>query len=133
MSFVINKLSKISIRNLSFFVIFLLFFSTSLIRQTSNALLILRMVTKHFVEIGSDRNLYPYFLPQENSTERISLMCIFVDTLYRTAIIIPVESLNYVLHLEVFNNLLSLLSIQMCVDDSTLISAIYSIFMHRLK
>jgi len=105
----------------------------SLTRQTSNALLILRMVTKHFVEIGSDRNLYPYFLPQENSNERISLMCLFVDTLYRTAIIIPVETFNYVLHLEVFNTLLSLLSIQMCVNDATLISAIYSIFMHRLN
>ncbi|CAF1028148.1 unnamed protein product [Adineta steineri] len=100
--------------------------------QTYSALFILRSITKYFIEIDSERNLHPYFLPQDNSIERISLMIIFVDTLFRTTIIIPVKSYTYALHLEVLNTLLSLLSIQMCAKEAVLISAIYSIFMHRL-
>ena len=60
-------------------------------------------------------------------------MSLFVDTLFRTTIAIPVESYTYALHLEVLNTLLSLLSIQMCAKEAALISAIYSIFMHRLE
>jgi len=60
-------------------------------------------------------------------------MSIFVDTLFRTTIIIPVQSYSYGLHLEVLNTLLSLLSIQMCAKEAVLISAIYSIFMYRLE
>ena len=60
-------------------------------------------------------------------------MSIFVDTLFRTTISIPVESYTYSLHLEVLNTLLSLLSVQMCAKEEVLISAIYSIFMHRLE
>ncbi len=94
---------------------------------------ILRLISKYFIEINSEQNLYPYFLPQENSLERISSMSIFVDTLFRTTIIIPVESYTYSLHLEVLNTLLSLLSIQMCAKEAVVISAIYSIFMYRLE
>ena len=65
--------------------------------------------------------------------ERVSLMSIFVDTLFRTTIFIPVQSSTYALHLEVLNTLLCLLSIQMCAKETILISAIYSIFMHRLE
>jgi hypothetical protein len=99
--------------------------------QTYSALFILRSVTKYFIEIDSEQNLYPYFLPQDNS-DRVSLMSYFVDTLFRTTIAIPVETYSYALHLEVLNTLLSLLSIQMCAKEAALISAIYSIFMHRL-
>ncbi|CAF3752355.1 unnamed protein product [Rotaria sp. Silwood1] len=99
--------------------------------QTYSALFILRCITKYFIEIDSEQNLYPYFLPQNNS-DRISLMSFFVDTLFRTTIAIPVELYSYALHLEVLNTLLSLLSIQMCGKEAALISAIYSIFMHRL-
>jgi hypothetical protein len=60
-------------------------------------------------------------------------MSFFVDTLFRTTIAIPVETYSYALHLEVLNTLLSLLSIQMCAKEAALISAIYSIFMHRLE
>ncbi len=60
-------------------------------------------------------------------------MSYFVDTLFRTTIAIPVETYSYALHLEVLNTLLSLLSIQMCAKEAALISAIYSIFMHRLE
>lgn len=60
-------------------------------------------------------------------------MSIFVDTLFRTTINIPVESYSYALHLEVLNILLSLLSIQMCAKEAAFISAIYSIFMYRLE
>ncbi|CAF4209131.1 unnamed protein product, partial [Rotaria sordida] len=55
-----------------------------IIHQTYNALFILRLITKYFIEIDSEQNFYPYFLPQDVSTERISLMTIFVDTLFRT-------------------------------------------------
>ncbi|CAF0810057.1 unnamed protein product [Adineta steineri] len=99
--------------------------------QTYSALFILRCVTKYFIEIDSEQNLHPYFLPQENS-DRLSLMSLFVDTLFRTTIAIPVETYTYALHLEVLNTLLSLLSIQMCAKEAALISSIYSIFMHRL-
>ncbi|CAF0946391.1 unnamed protein product [Rotaria sordida] len=99
--------------------------------QTYSALFILRCITKYFIEIDSEQNLYPYFLPQDNS-DQVSLMSFFVDTLFRTTIAIPVESYSYALHLEVLNTLLSLLSIQMCAKEAALISAIYSIFMHRL-
>jgi len=111
----------------------LYFFSNIVIWQTYSALFILRSITKYFIEIDSEQNLYPYFLPQDNSIERISLMSIFVDTLFRTTIFLPVESYSYGLHLEVLNTLLSLLSIQMCAKEAVLISAIYSIFMHRLE
>jgi hypothetical protein len=67
------------------------------------------------------------------SLDRVSLMSFFVDTLFRTTIAIPVETYSYALHLEVLNTLLSLLSIQMCAKEAALISAIYSIFMHRLE
>ena len=60
-------------------------------------------------------------------------MSLFVDTLFRTTIAIPVTPFSYPLHLEVLNALLSLLSIQMCAKEAALISAIYSIFMHRLE
>jgi hypothetical protein len=60
-------------------------------------------------------------------------MSLFVDNLFRTTIVIPVQSYSYALHLEVLNTLLSLLSIQMCAKEAALISAIYSIFMHRLE
>lgn len=60
-------------------------------------------------------------------------MSYFVDTLVRTTIALPVENFSYALHLEVLNTLLSLLSIQMCAKEAALISAIYSIFMHRLE
>lgn len=60
-------------------------------------------------------------------------MVSFVDTLFRTSIAVPVQIFSYALHLEVLNTLLSLLSIQMCVKEATLISAVYSIFMHRLE
>ncbi|UJR14717.1 hypothetical protein I4U23_001710 [Adineta vaga] len=99
--------------------------------QTYSALLILRCITKYLIEIDSEQNLHPYFLSQDNSN-RISLMSFFVDTLFRTTIAIPVETYSYALHLEVLNTLLSLLSIQMCAKEAALISAIYSIFMHRL-
>ncbi|CAF2004200.1 unnamed protein product [Rotaria magnacalcarata] len=99
--------------------------------QTYSALFILRCVSKYFIEIDSEQNLYPYFLPQDNP-DRVSLMSYFVDTLFRTTIAIPVQSYSYALHLEVLNTLLSLLSIQMCAKDAALINAIYSIFMHRL-
>ncbi|CAF4257562.1 unnamed protein product [Rotaria sp. Silwood2] len=102
------------------------------IHQTYNALFILRLITKHFIEIDSEQNLYPYFLPQDISTERISLMTIFVDTLFRTTIMLPVDSYSYGLHLEVLNTLISLLCIQMCAKEAILISSIYSIFMHKL-
>ena len=36
-------------------------------RQTYNALFILRSITKYFIEIDSEQNLYPYFLTQDNS------------------------------------------------------------------
>jgi len=100
-------------------------------RQTYNALFILRIITKYFIEIDSEQNLHPYFLPQENS-DRLSLMTVFVDILFRTTISIPVRPYSYALHLEVLNTLLSLLSIQMCAKEAALISAVYSIFMHRL-
>ncbi|CAF4113336.1 unnamed protein product [Rotaria socialis] len=102
------------------------------ISQTHNALFILRLITKHLIEIDCEQNLYPYFLPQDTSTERPSLMTAFVDTLFRTTITQPVEPDSYSLHLEVLNTLLSLLSIQMCAKEDVLISAVYSIFMHRL-
>lgn len=111
----------------------LLICSTIVVHQTYNALFILRLITKYFIEVESEQNLYPYFLPQEISNERISLMNIFVDTLFRTTIIIPVDKNTYGLHLEVLNTLLSLLSIQMCAKEALFISAIYSIFMHRLE
>ena len=107
--------------------------SNSVISQTYNALFMLRTITKYFIENDSEANLYPYFLPPENYTERVSLMCVFVDTLYRMAILLPVESYTYGVHLEVLNTLLSLLSIQMCADQAVLISGIYSIFLHRLE
>ncbi|CAF4061402.1 unnamed protein product [Rotaria magnacalcarata] len=100
--------------------------------QTHNALFILRLITKYFIEIDCEQNLYPHFLPQDTSPERLSLMTLFVDTLFRITITQPVESDSYSLHLEVLNTLLSLLSIQMCAKEDVLISAIYSIFMHRL-
>ncbi|CAF5141841.1 unnamed protein product, partial [Rotaria magnacalcarata] len=100
--------------------------------QTHNALFILRLITKYFIEIDCEQNLYPHFLPQDTSAERLSLMTLFVDTLFRITITQPVESDSYSLHLEVLNTLLSLLSIQMCAKEDVLISAIYSIFMHRL-
>ncbi|CAF1173754.1 unnamed protein product [Rotaria sordida] len=103
-----------------------------IIHQTYNSLFILRLITKYFIEIDSEQNFYPYFLPQDISTERISLMTIFVDTLFRTTIMLPVDSSTYGLHLEVLNTLLSLLSIQMCAKEAIFISSIYSIFMHRL-
>ncbi|CAF3796619.1 unnamed protein product [Rotaria sp. Silwood1] len=103
-----------------------------IIYQTYNALLILRLITKFFIEIDSEQNLYSYFLSEDISSERISLMTIFVDTLFRTTIMLPVDSYSYALHLEVLNTLLSLLSIQMCAKEALLISSIYSIFMHRL-
>ncbi len=109
------------------------YFSNIVIWQTYSALFILRSITKYFIEINSEQNLYPYFLPQDNSIERISLMSIFVGTLFRTTIFIPVESFTNALHLEILNTLLSLLSIQMCAKEAVLISAIYSIFMHRLE
>ena len=90
-------------------------------------------MTKYFIEIDSEHNLYPYFLPQDNSAERISLMSIFVDTLFRTTILLPVQSYSYGLHLEILNTLLSLLSIQMCSQQTTLINAIYTIFMHSIE
>ena len=93
----------------------------------------LRAITKYFIENDSEENLYPYFLPQDNFNERVSLMCVFVDALYRMAILLPVESYTYGVHLEVLNTLLSLLSIQMCADQAVLISGIYSIFLHRLE
>ena len=111
----------------------LIIFSVTLIRKTYNTLLILRVITKYFIEIDSEQNLCPYFIPQESSLQRISLMCIFIDSLYRLAIIVPVEPYSYGLHLEVLNTLLAFLSIQMCADEAILISAIYSIFMHRLE
>ncbi|CAF5129679.1 unnamed protein product, partial [Rotaria sp. Silwood1] len=104
-----------------------------IIYQTYNALLILRLITKFFIEIDSEQNLYSYFLSEDISSERISLMTIFVDTLFRTTIMLPVDSYSYALHLEVLNTLLSLLSIQMCAKEALLISSIYSIFMHRLE
>jgi len=110
-----------------------IYFSNTIVCQTYSALFILRSITKYFIEIDSEQNLYPYFLPQDNSIERISLMSIFVGTLFRTTIFLPVESYSYALHLEVLNTLLSLLSIQMCAKEAVLISAIYSIFMHRLE
>ena len=60
-------------------------------------------------------------------------MTVFVDILFRTTITIPVRPYSYALHLEVLNTLLSLLSIQMCAKEAALISAVYSIFMHRLE
>ena len=35
--------------------------------QTYSALFILRSITKYFIEIDSEQNLHPYFLPNENS------------------------------------------------------------------
>jgi len=117
-------------KNFSFI---LSFFSNLVLWQSCSALFILRCITKYFIETDSEQNLYPYFLPQDNSIERLSLMSIFVDTLFRTTIFVPVESYSYGLHLEVLNTLLALLSIQMCAKEAVLISAIYSIFMHRLE
>ncbi|UJR32022.1 hypothetical protein I4U23_019491 [Adineta vaga] len=104
----------------------------SLVWQTYSALFVLRSITKYFIEIDSEQNLNLYFVPQENSMEHISFISIFVDTLFRTTIILPVTSYSYALHLEVLNTLLALLSIQMCAKEAILISSIYSIFMHRL-
>lgn len=83
--------------------------------------------------MDSEPNLYRYFLPQDILNERTSLMTVFVDILFRTAINLPVDSDSYGLHLEVLNTLISLLSVQMCAKEAVLISAIYSIFMHRLE
>jgi hypothetical protein len=41
--------------------------SNIVIWQTYSALFILRSITKYFIEIDSEQNLYPYFLPQDNS------------------------------------------------------------------
>ena len=127
-----NALSRI-LHHRNSYIQSLVFSSNVLLSQTYNALLILRCITKHFIEIDSEQNLYPYFLPQDHSVERISLMSIFVDTLFRTTIFVPVQSSTYALHLEVLNTLLCLLSVQMCAKEAVLISAIYSIFMHRLE
>lgn len=107
--------------------------SNAIVWQTYSALVVLRAITKYFIEVDSEQNLYLYFVPQDNATERLSLMSAFVDTLFRTTIILPVQSYSYALHLEVLNTLLSLLSIQMCAKEAVLISAIYSIFMYRLE
>ncbi|CAF0880831.1 unnamed protein product [Adineta ricciae] len=104
----------------------------SLVWQTYSALFVLRSITKYFIEIDSEPNLSLYFTPQENLLERTSLMGVFIDTLFRTTIILPVTSYSYALHLEVLNTLLSLLAIQMCAKEAAFISAIYTIFMHRL-
>ena len=108
-------------------------FSNVVVWQTYNSLFLLRLITKYIIEIDSEENLYSYFIPKENSIERISLMSLFVDNLYRTATTLPVESFSYGIHLEILNILISLLSIQMYAKESTMISAIYTIFMHRLE
>jgi hypothetical protein len=41
--------------------------SNIVIWQTYSALFILRSITKYFIEIDSEQNLYPYFLAQDNS------------------------------------------------------------------
>lgn len=109
------------------------FSDQSLLKQTTNALFILRCLTKYFIEINSELNLNRYFLPQEHSIDHLSLMTIFIDILFRTTIYIPVNSSTYNLHLEILNILIVLLAVQMCAKEATFISSIYSIFMHRLE
>ena len=108
-------------------------FSKNILIQTYNTLFILRLITKYFIEIASEQNFYPYFLSQDNSIERKSLMTTFIDTLFRITILIPVDTSSYGLHLEVLNTLISLLAIQISEKETVLITAVYSIFMHRLE
>ena len=56
--------------------------------QTYSALFILRSVTKYFIEIDSEQNLHPYFLPNENSGELLNQKAIDPTTrLFRSTII----------------------------------------------
>jgi hypothetical protein len=56
--------------------------SNIVIWQTYSALFILRSITKYFIEIDSEQNLYPYFLPQDNSG-RFSPLKFFLKNSFR--------------------------------------------------
>jgi hypothetical protein len=58
------------------------FFSNIVTWQTYSALYILRCITKYFIEIDSEQNLHPYFLPQDNSGRFIQKKTHFPEVIF---------------------------------------------------